>query len=54
MDMTQSFEPVEKLQENPIKKNLWSIDSVAIDGQTQAGEVDKSQEEFLKNTTMVD
>lgn len=54
MDMTQTVEAPEQGQENPIKRSLWSIDSVARDGQVVAGEVDKDQAEFLRNTTMVD
>lgn len=41
-------------QEEPeVKKGLWTIDSITRDGQVKAGEVDRSQEEFLKTTEFV-
>ena len=45
---TQTQDPQEEIPE--IKRGLWNIDSVIIDGQVKAGKVDKSQEEFLKHT----
>jgi hypothetical protein len=36
-----------------VKKHLWSIDKGINDGQIKAGEVDKEQEEFLRNTKFV-
>ena len=40
-------------EEPEVKKGLWSIDKYDYDGQIQAGEVDKQQEEFLKTTKFV-
>lgn len=51
MDMTQSSNPDEKLEDNPIKNNLWNIDSVSRDGQVKAPPEDDGQRKFLKNTT---
>lgn len=48
MNDNQDQTPIE---EPEVKKGLWSIDTVERDGQVKAGEVDKQQEEFLRNTT---
>lgn len=45
-------QPVQE-EEPEIKKGLWTIDSAPRDGQFKAGEVDREQEEFLKNTEFV-
>lgn len=44
---------VQKPEEPEVKKGLWSIDKSEYDGQIKAGEVDKTQEEFLKTTTWI-
>lgn len=36
------------------RRTHWNIDNEGGDGQFKAGEVDKEQEEFLKNTEMID
>jgi hypothetical protein len=37
-------------EQQAVKDNLWDIMSFDRDGQVKAGEVDRSQEEFLKHT----
>lgn len=52
MDMTQSNEPEEQLEENPIKDNLWSITDSG--GQVKAPPEDDAHRKFLKDTTWVE
>jgi len=40
-------------QAKEFRKNHWTIDKAAEDGQIRAGEVDNEQAEFLKNTEMI-
>ena len=46
-------EPVIIEEEPEVKKGLWTIDKFDHDGQIEAGQVDRQQEEFLKNTEWV-
>ena len=40
--------------QDEIKKGLWNPTKFVEDGQVVAGEVDAAQEEFLRNTEMVE